>query len=266
MSSISDSGHLQKLVADAGKQKYPIVVNEGIHRIEIRSDGKQTTINLFVNDGILCRSLAEYSVAADAIRGQTLAEVAKKIKNHISEIGKNLNHRMIEKCHKCYDTIVSILGLRPESVRTDKLLSALKALANYVRDHGLGRSDVIDKNFTIRTLQQTLLEEPIETVGERLKISPEDLAKFDAYVLLCIDPENIEDRLATKPQYGPTSFSSRDADRLKWSKSIIQDISSTPDPNPNVAIFSAAGVKDPTTQKIVLRNLTRFYGLVEARH
>ncbi|MDR2435973.1 MAG: hypothetical protein LBD33_01500, partial [Puniceicoccales bacterium] len=167
-------------------------------------------------------------------------------------------------CHRCYDTIVTISNQQSKAVPFDRLLSALKAMANYAEVNGLGETDVIDKDFIARISQQILLEEPIKLVGERLKVSPEGMAKFNTCVLLCIDRENIEIFSSiANPRYESKALSARETDYLKWSRDVIQHVSSAPSPAPNTAIFSAAGVKDFTTQKVILRSLMRFCELVE---
>jgi hypothetical protein len=264
MGNIDDGSYLQKLVTDAEQQKRSIIADDSVRRIEVSSNGKETTIKLSVVDGMFHRTLAEYVVAVGAKENRTIAEIAKEIRSRVDGFGKDLDQRSIKECPECYHGIALSSSLKMKSLRVDKLLSALRVMAEYAARHGIGESETLDKDFTARVSQQMLIEEPI---SEHLEVSPEGVAKFNAYVLTCIDRETVEKYLQAIPgtKYQSKPLSARGVDYTKWSQSVVRYISSTA-PNPNIDIFFAAGVKDFGIQRIIVRSLIQFGKQIREKH
>ncbi|MDR1255756.1 MAG: hypothetical protein LBJ94_02435 [Puniceicoccales bacterium] len=251
---------LQNLLREARKQTSSVVLDEGNHHIEVNSDGQQMTIKLSIlEDNKVYRPLLEYIVGAQNVR--EISAIAKKITNHIdgAKVSKDLQWRNIEKYG---DTFTPSPHTGRNDFQVEKLLLALKKLADYAKTHGIRENEELDKKLIAQVSQQILLEEPI---GKNLEVSQKSAVKFHTYLLACVNQEVVQQSLhVTNQHYAWKPLLLRNTDYVNWTKSVIRHISSKA-AIPNTPLFLAAGIKNPALQRVILNSLLRFSDMLKVK-
>ncbi|MDR0679814.1 MAG: hypothetical protein LBF42_02145 [Puniceicoccales bacterium] len=175
-------------------------------------------------------------------------QMNRDVANFISEIRKDLVIRKIEK--GCENEPLSNLFAKIEKFHPEKFLLALKRMAFYAQRLGLTENEALGRFFMVKIFQ------PMLHIGKNLEVPLKSMAKFDTYVLISIDQEEVENFIVKT--LGVKTFLFRNfPDYVNQARRVIINILNA-SPKPNTSVFHAVGVDNPGIQKIALHSLIEF--------